>query len=157
MSRRKGRQRPPASRARRQPARTLPGMCGEKLRASSPVSHVSRADFRRTSVRNTAGSILFERSVLIGLDVVVFHHLAPGLHLIADEGAFDFRSPEGQRHLLGFNQLLGDALLAQGRGHLVTETLDDRFSVCRPARRCPTRHRLRNWGSRSRRQWAPVR
>src|SRR6185436_18557462 len=69
------------------------------------------------SVRNTARQHLFAKLVLVGLDVVVLHHFAPGLHLIADEGTLDVRAAEGQRDLLGFDQLLADAFLAQRRGH----------------------------------------
>src|SRR6188474_3671741 len=65
--------------------------------------------------------------VLVGFDVVVLYDLAPRLHLIGDEGAHCFRTAEGKRHLLRFNQLLGDALLTQGGRHLMTETLDDRL------------------------------
>src|SRR5262245_33177710 len=46
---------------------------------------------------------------------------------------FDLWSTEGQTHLLSFHQLFCDAFLAQGRSHLVAESVDDVF---RSARRC---------------------
>src|SRR6476661_1336249 len=79
------------------------------------------------SVRNTARQHLFAKLVLVGLDVVVLHHFAPSLHLVANEGTLDVRAAEGQRDLLGFDQLLADAFLAQRCGHLTAETLDDRL------------------------------
>ena len=75
--------------------------------------------------------------VLVGLDVVVPHHLAPCPHLIANKGALGFRAAEGQRNLLGFDQLLADAFLAQRRGHLIAETLDDRFWRARRRENAP--------------------
>src|SRR5262245_64008812 len=98
------------------------------------ISHLprERGGFS-AGLRNTARSNLFGRSVVVGLYVVVLHDFAPGLHLVADEGTFDLWSTEGQTHLLSFHQLFCDAFLAQGRSHLVAESVDDVF---RSASRC---------------------
>src|SRR5262245_31443164 len=87
---------------------------------------MSRANFRHASRSETPDAHNYSlRSVLVGLDVVVLYHLAPGLHLVAEKGTLNFGAAEGQRYLLGFDQLLCNALLAQGRRHLVPEALDD--------------------------------
>src|SRR5258708_5825871 len=76
-------------------------------------------------------------SFRISLDFFAVAALAPGPHLIAAESALDSRPAEGQRDLLGFDQLLGDAFLAQGGSHRIAETLDDRLRRTRRRKDAP--------------------